>query len=157
MTELVATADLYDQYEEQLQSSDLQFQQFGGRRHFAGEIVTLKVFQDNALVKQTLAEDGTGKVLVIDAEGSLHTALVGDLIAASAVQHGWAGIVINGPVRDSAVLATLEIGIKALGTQPRKSGKTGAGEQNVPVTFGGVTYTPGKQLVADDDGVVVLP
>lgn len=152
----IATADLYDEHEEALQSLDLQLRQFGGRRSFEGTIVTIRCFQDNALVKATLAEPGEGKVLVVDAGGSLHTAVVGDLIAASAVANGWAGIVINGVVRDSAVLATLDIGVKALGANPRKSAKTGAGERDVVVEFGGAVFTPGATLYSDEDGVVVL-
>lgn len=96
-------------------------------------------------------------MLVVDGGGSLHTALMGDLIAASAVQNGWAGVVINGAVRDVLELALLDLGIKALGSNPRRSEKTGAGDRDVTVSFGGATFTPGARLVSDDDGVVVLP
>jgi regulator of ribonuclease activity A len=102
-------------------------------------------------------EPGEGKVLVVDGGGSLHTALMGDLIAASAVQHGWEGVVIHGAVRDTDALADLDLGVKALGSNPRKSAKTGAGERDVPVSFGEATLTPGAHLVSDGDGVVVLP
>lgn len=157
MSAAIGTADLYDEYEEQLQSCDLQLRQYGGRRAFAGHIVTVRCREDNALVKQVLATPGEGRVLVVDGGGSLHTALMGDLIAASAVQNGWAGVVINGAVRDVAALAELDLGIKALGSNPRKSAKTGAGDRDVVVSFGGATFTPGARLVSDDDGVVVLP
>jgi regulator of ribonuclease activity A len=157
MTASIGTADLYDEYEEQLQSCDLQLRQYGGRRAFAGHVVTVRCREDNALVKQVLATPGEGRVLVVDGGGSLHTALMGDLIAASAVQNGWAGVVINGAVRDVAALAELDLGIKALGSNPRKSAKTGAGDRDVVVSFGGATFTPGARLVSDDDGVVVLP
>jgi regulator of ribonuclease activity A len=100
---------------------------------------------------------GSGSVLVVDGAGSLRTALVGDLIAGAALASGWAGLVLHGAVRDSAALSRLDLGIKALGTNPRKSAKTGAGAVDVPVTFGGVTFWPGDFLHADDDGVVVLP
>ncbi|WP_030484391.1 ribonuclease E activity regulator RraA [Nocardioides aequoreus] len=152
-----ATADLYDEHEEALQSCDLQLRQYGGRTAFRGTISTVSCHQDNALVKAALAEPAEGRVLVVDGGGSLHTALMGDLIAASAVEHGWAGVVINGCVRDAAVLGTLDLGVKALGSNPRKSAKSGAGERDVIVRFGGVEFLPGRTLVSDDDGVVVLP
>ena len=122
---------------------------------FAGPIATVQCFQDNALLKSVLSEPGDGRVLVIDGDGSLHTALVGDVIAELGRGNGWAGLVINGAVRDAATLATLQIGIKALGTNPRKSTKTGAGRRDVPVTFGGITFRPGEIAYSDDDGIVV--
>ena len=117
---------------------------------------TIRCDQDNALVKSTLAKNGAGQVLVVDGGGSLHTALMGDLIAATAVLNGWAGVIINGAVRDVAALRRLDLGIKALGSNPRKSAKDGLGELDVPVTFGGVQFLPGQQLWSDDDGIVVL-
>jgi regulator of ribonuclease activity A len=152
----ISTADLVDQHGEALQSCDLQFRQFGGRRRFDGPIRTVACFQDNALVRKVLSEPGDGAVLVVDGGGSLHTALVGDLIAGLAQANGWAGLVINGAVRDVAALAGLELGIKALGSNPRKSAKLGAGQVDVPVTFGGVTFRPGDHLYSDEDGVVVV-
>lgn len=150
------TADLVDEIGPDARSCDLQFRQFGGRTEFTGPIVTVACFQDNALLKEVLGEEGHGSVLVVDGDGSLHTALVGDLIAELARSNGWAGIVVNGAVRDSKVLATLDLGVKALGTNPRKSSKTGAGARNVDVTFGGVTFHPGDILTSDDDGIVVV-
>ncbi len=150
------TADPVDDIGPDVRSCDLQFRQFGGREQFAGPIATVQCFEDNALLKAVLAEPGNGGVLVIDGAGSLHCALVGDVIAGLGVDNGWAGIVINGVVRDSAVLRTLDIGIKALGTNPRKSSKTGAGRRDVPVEFGGVTFTPGDVAYSDDDGIVVV-
>jgi regulator of ribonuclease activity A len=152
----ISTADLVDQHGEALQSCDLQLRQFGGRRRFHGPIRTVACFQDNALVKKLLSEPGDGAVLVVDGDGSLHTALVGDLIAGLAEANGWAGLVVNGAVRDVAALAGLDIGIKALGSNPRKSAKLGAGQVDVPVTFGGVTFRPGEHLYSDEDGVVVV-
>jgi regulator of ribonuclease activity A len=152
----VATADLVDEHGEALQSCDLQFRQLGGRTAFSGPIVTVRCFQDNALLKSVLSEPGDGRVLVIDGAGSLHTALMGDLIAGLGVTNGWSGAIINGAVRDVATLRTLQLGIKALGSNPRKSAKTGAGERDVPVEFGGVTFTPGDTVFSDDDGIVVL-
>jgi regulator of ribonuclease activity A len=151
----ISTADLYDEHGEALQSCDLQFRQFGGRAAFSGAAVTVRCFQDNALLKSVLSEPGSGRVLVVDGGGSLHTALIGDLIAGLGVTNGWAGVIINGAVRDVAALRTLDIGVKALGSNPRKSGKTGSGERDVPVSFGGVTIRPGDLVTSDDDGIVV--
>ncbi|CAM3720402.1 ribonuclease E activity regulator RraA [Tsukamurella ocularis] len=154
------TADLVDEIGPDVRSCDTQFRQFGGRKQFAGEVVTVKCFQDNALLKSILGEPGEGRVLVIDgsdADGvpSLHTALVGDLIAELGRGNGWAGIVAYGAVRDAAVIGTLDIGVKALGTNPRKSTKTNEGQRDIPLTFGGVTFNPGDTLFSDDDGIVL--
>ncbi len=157
MTDDLSTADLYDEHGEALGSCDLQLRRFGAVDRFSGPAATIRCHEDNALVKAVLGEPGEGRVLVVDGGGSLHTALMGDLIAGSAVANGWAGVVIHGAVRDVAVLRTLPLGIKALGSNPRKSAKTGAGERDVPVTFGGATFAPGDLVVGDDDGVVVLP
>jgi regulator of ribonuclease activity A len=151
-----ATADLVDDIGSDVRSCDLQLRQFGGRAEFAGPITTVRCFQDNALLKSVLSEPGDGGVLVIDGDGSVHTALVGDVIAALGRDNGWAGLVINGAVRDAAVLRTLDIGIKALGTNPRKSSKTGVGERDAAVEFGGVTFVPGDIAYSDDDGIVVV-
>lgn len=152
---MTATADLYDEHGDALQSLALQLRSFGGNARFAGPIRTIRCFQDNALVKSTLATPGDGAVLVVDGGGSLQTALMGDLIAQSAVDGGWAGVLINGAIRDSAVVATLPLGVKALGTNPRKSAKTGAGVLDEVVTIDGVVFRPGARLFADEDGVLV--
>lgn len=150
------TADLVDEIGPDVRSCDLQLRQYGGRAQFAGPITTVKCFQDNALLKSVLSEPGQGGVLVIDGGGSLHAALVGDVIAGLGVESGWAGLIINGAVRDAATLRTLDIGVKALGTNPRKSTKTGAGQRDIPVGFGGVVFTPGDVAYSDDDGIVVV-
>jgi regulator of ribonuclease activity A len=157
VTSPFSTADLVDEHGEKLQVCDIQFGQFGQHRAFTGPVRTVSCYQDNGLLRELLRTPGEGAVLVIDGGGSVHTALTGDLIAGAAVENGWAGLVINGAVRDSAVLAELPIGIKALGTNPRKSSKAGAGAVDVPVGFGGITFHPGDLLYADDDGVVLLP
>lgn len=149
------TADLVDDIGPDVRSCDVQFRQFGARTHFAGPIATVRCFQDNALLKAVLSEPGSGRVLVIDGAGSLHTALVGDVIAELARSNGWAGLIVNGAVRDAATLATLDIGIKALGTNPRKSAKSGAGERDVVVRLGGVDFLPGDLAFSDEDGIVV--
>ncbi|HTY33516.1 ribonuclease E activity regulator RraA [Mycobacterium sp.] len=151
-----STADLVDDIGADVRSCDLQFRQFGGRSDFAGPISTVRCFQDNALLKSVLSGPGDGGVLVIDGAGSLHTALVGDVIAELARSNGWAGLVINGAVRDAATLRGIDVGIKALGTNPRKSTKTGAGERDVEISLGGVSFVPGAIAYSDDDGIVVV-
>ncbi len=150
------TADLVDDIGPDVRSCDVQFRQFGARTQFAGPITTVRCLQDNALLKSVLSSPGEGGVLVIDGEGSLHTALVGDLIAGLAHSNGWAGLIVHGAVRDAAALRGIDLGIKALGTNPRKSSKTGAGERNVTVSFGGVEFVPGDMAHSDDDGIVVV-
>jgi regulator of ribonuclease activity A len=151
----LSTADLVDQRGVAVDSCDLQLRQYGGRQAFWGRIRTVRCHEDNALVKQVLSEPGDGQVLVVDGGGSLHTALIGDVIARSALDNGWAGVVIHGAVRDVATLRTLDLGIKALGSNPRKSTQAGAGEIDVDVVFGGVRFIPGKELFSDEDGIVV--
>jgi regulator of ribonuclease activity A len=150
------TADLVDEIGPDVRSCDLQFGQYGGRMQFAGPLATVRCFEDNALLKSVLSEPGNGGVLVIDGDGSLHSALVGDLIAGLGVDNGWAGLIINGAVRDAATLRTLSIGVKALGTNPRKSTKTGDGQRDVAVEFGGVVFKPGEIAYSDEDGIVVV-
>ncbi len=152
-----ATADLVDAHGDIVRSCEAQFRQYGGRVRFHGPIRTVKSTEDNALVKQTLATPGNGAVLVIDGAASLRSAMVGDVIAASAQQHGWAGLVIWGAVRDTVALAGLDLGIKALGSNPWRSGKAGAGQVDVPVSFGGVEFQPGSWLYSDEDGILVSP
>ena len=151
-----STADLYDERGEQLMSCPRQFLDLGGVRAFTGPVRTIRCFQDNALVKTLLNSPGEGAVLVVDGHGSMGTALMGDMIAEAAVRNGWAGVIVNGPIRDRVALAELPLGIKALGSNPRKSAKLGAGQVDVLVTFGGVTFRPGEHLYSDEDGVVVV-
>jgi regulator of ribonuclease activity A len=158
MTETpVPTADLVDRYGPGLRVCETQFRQFGARRSFAGPDRTVSCREDNGLLRDLLRTPGSGSVLVVDGAGSLRAALVGDLIAGAALANGWAGLAVHGAVRDSAALSGLDLGIKALGTNPRRSLKHGAGAIDVPVTFGGVTFYPGDILHADDDGIVLLP
>jgi regulator of ribonuclease activity A len=150
------TADLVDDIGTDVRSCDVQFRQFGGRTQFAGPISTVRCWQDNALLKSVLSTPGEGGVLVIDGDASLHTALVGDVIAALAHDNGWAGLIVHGAVRDAAALRDIDLGIKALGTNPRKSGKRGDGERDITVSFGGVDFVPGNIAYSDDDGIVVV-
>ena len=152
---MFATADLIDAHEAVLQSCDLQFRDFGGRTRFHGPIRTVACREDNVLARATLSRPGHGSVLVIDGGGLLHRALVGDVIAGLAIENGWAGIVVNGAIRDAAAIAAMQIGLKALGTNPRRCAKTGLGAVDAPVAFGGVIFTPGAHLYADEDGIVV--
>lgn len=152
---MVATADLYDERGEELASCETQLRSFGGREQFDGVITTIRCANDNGLVKSMLATPGAGRVLVVDGGGSMASALMGDLIAGAAVANGWEGVVIHGPVRDSVALAALDLGIKALGTNPRKSAKDAVGDVDEPVGFGGVEFIPGRHLWADADGILV--
>lgn len=148
------TADLSDEHSHVRVVAPM-FQRYGGRARFGGEIATVKVFEDNVLVKDMLGEPGQGKVLVVDGGGSLRCALVGDIIAAMAQKNGWEGVIVYGCIRDSAVIADIDIGVRALNTHPLKSVKKGAGDRNIPVSFGGVVFTPGEYVYADEDGVIV--
>lgn len=151
----VATADLYDELEESIQSLPLQLRSFGRRRAFDGPIRTVRCHEDNVLVKSVLSSPGDGAVLVVDGGGSLNRALMGDMIAELAVANGWAGVVINGAIRDSVAIDALDLGVKALGTNPRKSTKEGAGEVDVTLEFGGVVFRVGARLYSDEDGILV--
>ena len=150
------TSDLCDACDE-AQACGLPFFGFGRRRAFAGVISTIRCFEDIALMRDAVNQPGLGRVLVIDGGGSLARSLFGDVMANIASRNGWAGIVINGVIRDSVEINDMDIGVKALGTVPRRGERTGEGEVDVPVHFGGITFTPGHRLVADEDGVVVLP
>lgn len=156
----LSTADLCDAHEDLLDDGQLRvvesmFLSYGERAAFNGPIATLKLFEDNGLVRQALESPGNGRVLVIDGGGSLRRALVGDQLAALALKNGWGGIVVNGCIRDTLAIGAMDIGILALDTHPRKTTKKGQGESNVAVTFGGVTFRPGEWLYADEDGVLV--
>jgi regulator of ribonuclease activity A len=151
-----STSDVFDANADRASVCALHFEQYGGVRAFSGRIATVRCFEDNVLLKQLVEEPGDGRVLVVDGGGSLRCALAGDKVIGAAAASGWAGLVLNACVRDSAALARLPIGVKALATCPRPSGKSGAGEVGMPVTFGGIELAPGGLLYADDDGVVVL-
>jgi regulator of ribonuclease activity A len=149
------TADLCDQFIDELEVCEPLFGDFGGELRFAGQIATIKCFEDNSLVREITGEAGNGRVLVIDAGGSLRRAVVGDMLAKKAVDNGWVGIVVYGCIRDSAALSAMPIGVKALGTHPVKTDKRGEGQRDLAVRFGGVTFRPGDWLYADEDGIVV--
>lgn len=150
------TCDLSDAYGERARVLAPVLRHFGGRRRFAGAVETLKCFEDNTKLRELANTAGDGRVLVVDAGGSMRCALVGDTIAREAIAHGWAGIVLNGCVRDTAALAGLELGVMALASTPRRSAKNGEGQTGAPVELGGVLCSPGDLLVADEDGIVVI-
>jgi regulator of ribonuclease activity A len=152
----LATADLTDAHPD-LRVLELPLRDFGGRIAFHGPVSTLKVFEDNSLVRAAFEEPGAGRVLVVDGGGSLRCALVGDLLAELAARNGWAGAVVYGAIRDSTPIAGIDIGLKALATHPRKSVKRGEGQRDIPVSFGGLGIRPGDYLYADADGVVLAP
>lgn len=149
------TADLCDRHEGHVRVVAPLFRAYGGALSFHGRIATVKVFEDNVLVRSALAAEGGGRVLVVDGGGSLRCALVGDQLAALGQANGWAGIVVWGCIRDSQAIAAMPIGVRALGTHPLRSVKQGAGYSDIPVSFGGVTFVPGHHLYADEDGIVV--
>ena len=150
-----ATADLYDEHEEKLQIATPMFKDYGGKKKFSGPASTVKVFEDNSLVRAALEEPGNGRVLVVDGEASLRCALVGDMLAELGQKNGWQGIIVYGCIRDSAVIASIDLGVKALNTNPRKSVKKGIGERDVQVTFADVMIKPGDYIYADEDGIVI--
>jgi regulator of ribonuclease activity A len=153
---MASTADLLDEHPDDALVCETAFQQYGGLGFCSGAVSTVRCHEDNVLVKQQVATPGHGRILVVDGGGSLRVALVGDMVAGLAAANGWVGLIVNGCVRDAAVLRHLPLGIKALGTNPRPSAKSGAGEIDVPVTFGGISFRPGALLTSDDDGIVVL-
>lgn len=150
----VKTADLCDDFAEQLSVCYLDLKSYGGKRRFSGPISTVKVFEDNVLVKKALQTIPEGHVLVVDGGGSKRCALLGDRLGEIAEERKLAGIIINGCVRDTAELAKLNIGVLALGTNPLKSIKRGEGQENIAVTFGEKKWVPGHYVYADEDGVV---
>jgi len=151
------TPDLCDAYPDLVQVLEPMFSNFGGRDSFGGQIVTLKCFEDNSLVREQVDVEGKGKVLVVDGGGSLRRALLGDMLAQKAASNGWEGLVIYGCIRDVDVIAQTDVGVQALASHPLKTDKRGIGELNVKVTFAGVTFVPGHYLYADNNGILVSP
>ena len=150
----IVTPDLCDEFPE-VQVVEPMFGNFGGIEAFGGEIVTVKCHEDNSIVKEQVGLPGDGKVMVVDGGGSMRNALLGDMLAEKAASNGWAGLVIYGCIRDVDVIAETNLGVQALGSNPRKTDKRGIGDLNVPVTFGGVTFKPGHYVYADNNGVIV--
>jgi regulator of ribonuclease activity A len=151
------TCDLCDDHADVVRVCEPMFSNFGGSLAFGGAMVTVKCFEDNSRVKELLATPGDGRVLVVDGGGSLRCALLGDMIAESAVNQGWAGVIVYGCIRDVDAIAELELGVQALASIPLKSMRKGVGEVDVPVTFGGITFRPGEYVYADNNGVITAP
>ncbi|MCC5812132.1 MAG: ribonuclease E activity regulator RraA [Ectothiorhodospiraceae bacterium] len=149
------TTDLCDDHSDSLRVLSPLFRDYGGKPMFHGRVTTVKVFEDNSLVRGALEEPGEDRVLVVDGGGSMRCALLGDNLAEMGQKNGWAGVLVYGCVRDAADLARIDIGVKALNTHPLKSVKKGVGDRDVPVTFAGVSFHPGDWLYADHDGVIV--
>ncbi len=150
-----STCDLCDVHADELQIAAPVFRDFGGRRAFCGEIVTLTCPEDNGLVRVAVTEPGRGKVMVIDGGGSVRRALMGDMLAAKAVANGWEGVVIHGAVRDVGALAVLDIGVRALAICPRVGARLSAGSRGDTLQFAGAIFTPGHYLYCDADGLIV--
>ncbi len=151
----ISTADLWDQYSARLKCADPIFCSFGKRKKFAGEIVTIQLFEDNSYVRKLLETPGRERTLVVDGGGSLRCALLGDQLAGLAIQNGWSGLVINGCIRDSALIRHMEIGVMALNTCPVKSKKNNEGQVDIALHFAGIDFVPGHFLYADQDGLLV--
>jgi regulator of ribonuclease activity A len=150
------TTDLCDKHPEKITVAEpIGFKDYGGKKLFHGEIVTLKCFEKNPLVRSILETDGTGKVLVVDGGASMRCAMLGDMLGEEAFKNKWNGIIVYGCVRDSADLANIAVGVKALNTHPLKSGRDKEGTQNIPVHFAGITFTPGEYVYCDEDGIIV--
>jgi regulator of ribonuclease activity A len=149
------TADLCDAFGPAVQVAAPIFRDYGGLSRFSGPIETVRVSEDNSLVAQILETAGQGRVLVVDGGGSLRCALVGGRLAGLAQTNGWAGLVINGCVRDAAELRDIPVGVRGINTSPMRSGKTGSGQRGGVLSFAGVTFSPGHFLYADEDGMVL--
>lgn len=151
----ISTPDLCDAHPDAVRVVSPMFRNYGGRSKFFGRIVTVKCFEDNSVVKARVAEPGQGRVMVVDGNGSMRCALLGDLLAAKAMQNNWAGLIIHGCIRDVDEIAKMNLGVCALAAVPLKSVRKGAGELNIPVTFGGVTFHPQEFVYADNNGIIV--
>jgi regulator of ribonuclease activity A len=151
------TADLCDEHSDSLKIAQPLFNDYGKKISFGGEISTVKCFEDNSLVRSQLEQPGNGRVLVVDGGGSTRCAMVGDILAQMGADNGWSGIIVYGCIRDSGVIATIDIGVKALGTLPLNSVKKGEGDIDITVHFADVDFVPGQFAYADEDGIILSP
>lgn len=151
----ILTADLCDEFAADIQVAEPLLRHYGMRRNFGGQVATLRVFEDNPLVKTALSESGSGRVLVVDGGGSMRCALLGGDIARLAAANGWSGVIINGCIRDRLEVDATDIGVCALATCPRKSRKQGMGDRDVDLFFAGIDVRSGDYIYADEDGIVV--
>lgn len=155
MSNSCTVPDICDDFIEEISILEPLFSDFGGKSKFSGEIVTIKCFEDNSLVRDAVRSEGRGRVLVVDGGGSMRHALLGDLLAAAAADNGWHGLLINGCVRDVEILQTIDLGVKALNCYPVKTEKRGEGQREINVSFAGARIQPGNFLYSDANGVVV--
>ncbi|MHA6250820.1 ribonuclease E activity regulator RraA [Oceanobacillus sp. CAU 1775] len=153
--EAFKTADLCDDYAKQLEVCQTPFRSFGKKKRFAGKIETVHVYEDNVLFEEALESVPAGSVIVVNGGGSMNCALMGDRLAGIIEKRNLAGVIINGCIRDSADIATMDVGVFALGTNPLKSRKNGIGKRNVSFAFGNVRWNPGDYVYADEDGVIL--
>jgi regulator of ribonuclease activity A len=150
------TTDLCDAHPDKVRIAEpIGFRDYGGKKIFSGKIYTVKCFEDNTFVRHALEGNGEGKVLVVEGGGSMRCALLGDMLGALAVKNKWSGIIVYGCIRDSAAIAKLPLGVKALNTMPLKSNKQNIGEENVPVRFAGLQFIPNEFVYCDEDGIIV--
>jgi regulator of ribonuclease activity A len=147
--------DLCDAFPEAVRVAEPVFRSYGGYDAFHGEITTIKCFEDNSLVAEKLAGSGNGRVLVVDAGGSLRCGMLGDNLAQAAVDHGWSGVVVYGCIRDVDQIKQLPLGVQALAAHPMKSVKRGIGQYDQVLSFAGITVSPGEYLYADHNGLLV--
>ena len=151
----ISTPDICDEHENEVRVLDAIFNSYGGLGSFFGQAVTIKCFEDNSVVKKLVDTPGEGRVIVMDGGGSLRRAILGDMLAENAQNNGWAGLVINGCIRDCEEISELKLGVKALNTHPMKTEKRGLGDLDIPVTFAGQTIKPGDWVYADNNGIVI--
>lgn len=151
----ISVPDICDDFFDEIRVVDPWFTDFGEKQKFCGEIVTVKCFEDNSLVKDLVNTEGRGRVIVVDGGGSMRRALLGDLLAAKAAKNGWQGLLINGCVRDVEILQNIALGIKALNSHPVKTDKRGEGQLDISLEFAGVRIEPGQFLYADANGVII--
>ncbi|MFA0084233.1 ribonuclease activity regulator protein RraA [Vibrio sp. 10N.286.49.C2] len=149
------TPDICDQHEDKVTLLDLPLQNFGQRAAFWGEIVTIRCYHDNSKVREVLSQDGTGKVLVVDGNGSCQKALLGDQLAIMAIENNWEGVIVNGAIRDVAMMSEMDLGVKALGANPFKTEKRGAGDVNVTLTMSNQIVQPGYYIYSDWNGILI--
>jgi len=157
---MLVTADIYDQFSDRVESGITQLKQYGCVQAFHGVIRTVSCVNDNVLIKKVLQQPSEGGVLVVDAGCYLGAAVMGDNIAKLAVAHGWSGVIINGAIRDAAIIKDIHLGVKAIGTNPKKTSKKGEGRVDVQVAFGNVAFgnvafIPGHYIYSDEDGILV--
>lgn len=150
-----STPDIADEFPDEVEVLTLPWRSFGLRKAFSGEVVTIKCYEDNSLVKRCVGEPGHGRVIVVDGGGSVRRALLGDMLAEQAASNGWSGLVIHGVIRDVEIIETIDLGVVALGSVPLKTDKRDEGQRDVRIEIGGARISPGDFIYADANGVLV--